>query len=59
MRNQSSQYGGKFAAYSAYNQFASEPPLIIDDGEVLGYVTANEFKTPRIHPDVLIGCLEG
>ena len=38
--------GSKYQSTSAFNEYASEPPIIVtSSGEFVGYLTANEFKT--------------
>jgi hypothetical protein len=40
--NEFGSFGGEFGQYSPRNPNSSKPPMIIKDGKVLGYLTANE-----------------
>jgi uncharacterized protein YxeA len=49
--NEFGTYGSKFSSYSAFNEFASDPPIILDgNGNVVGYLTINSFKTGGVSP---------
>lgn len=43
VRNQFSNYGSQFGSYSANNNFSSLPPAIYKYGEVIAYLTSNNF----------------
>ena len=53
MFNEYSPFGSAYSQTGAFNKYAQEPPRIVLDGKLLAYVTVNEFKTPRIDPQVL------
>ncbi len=52
--NKFSSYGNQFSSFSAYNSFATSPPLIYYNGDFYAYLSTNENKKPRIHPDELL-----
>lgn len=54
--NESSLYGSPVSAASAFNKYASTPPVLVRDGAPLAYVTTNPSIQPRVHPDVLRSC---
>ena len=56
--NEFGDYGSKFSSKSAFNDFASHPPIILMNDEVVGYLTTNQLKTPRIDPRLLIAYLQ-
>jgi hypothetical protein len=46
--NEFGNFGGKFSSYSAFNDFASDPPIIVNDNyKFVGYLTINEFKNTQ------------
>lgn len=51
--NRYGTYGSAYATYSPYNAYTSTPPLILQNGTVIGYLTKNRFLTPRVDPDDL------
>ena len=53
MFNEYGPFGSAYSPTGAFNAYASEPPRIVLHGKVVAYVTANEFKTPRVDPQVL------
>lgn len=44
VRNTFGTYGGNYGSYSAQNDFTSTPPAIYKNGELLGYLTTNQYK---------------
>ena len=47
--NDFGQFGSEFSSYSACNQYASDPPIVVDDrGQFFGYLTVNEYKVNRV-----------
>ncbi len=52
--NKFSQYGSPYGTESPYNKFSTTPPMFVKDGESLGYLTVNEYLTPRLDPDEFI-----
>jgi hypothetical protein len=56
--NEFGPYGNEFSSLSPFNEFTSTPPIIVRNGKILGYFTANSSLTPRIDPRVLIGWLK-
>jgi hypothetical protein len=52
--NKFSQYGSPYGTESPYNKFSTTPPMFVKNGEALGYVTVNQYLTPRIDPDEFI-----
>lgn len=57
INNEYGTFGGEYGSYSAYNEYTSTPPIIVNsDLEFVGYLTANEFLEPSIHPDIAKWC---
>lgn len=59
VRNKYGTYGGEYASQGAYNPYALNPPRIIYQGNAIGYLTKNSYKTGAVDPDVLFatyGC---
>ena len=55
--NDFGKFGSKFSSYSAFNEFASKPPIIVNrDNKFVGYLTINDFKTPSINTYIAIAC---
>ena len=55
--NKIGRYGSDISPMSPFNQIASTPPRIVRNGQVIGYLTVNEIKTPRLDPRALVGML--
>lgn len=51
-------YGSKYSADSAFNDYAIDPPIIILNGEIVGYLTANKYASGAISPYELLLWLE-
>lgn len=54
IRNPLCKYGNRYGGLSAFNQYASRPPVVERDGRVLGYLTLNPLKQPAINPNDLL-----
>ncbi len=55
--NEFGKFGGSFSSYSAFNDFATKPPIIInDDYKFVGYMTLNTLKSPFINTYEAIAC---
>ncbi len=48
--NRFGPYGSTFGVLSPWNEFTNSPPMIFQNGVFIGYVTANDFLQPSIHP---------
>lgn len=46
-------YGSKYSSYSATNRYTSTPPILVYNGKVMGYVTANPYLSNGISPQNL------
>lgn len=46
--NQYSQYGSPYGVYSPYNQYSNTPPKLFIGGRFIGYITSNQYVSPRI-----------
>jgi hypothetical protein len=55
--NQYSQYGSPYGTESPYNKFSTTPPIFVKNGESLGYLTVNQYLTPRLDPDEFVAWL--
>jgi hydroxymethylpyrimidine pyrophosphatase-like HAD family hydrolase len=56
--NDISPYGSSVSMKSAFNNVASKPPLIVYNGEVIGYLTTNNIKNNSLHPKYLYSWLQ-
>ena len=56
--NDISKYGSDYSSESAFNDFASSPPRILKGGEVIGYLTTNDYKVRAINPKCLLEILD-
>lgn len=54
--NENGKYGSQYSRLSAFNEMASDPPMIIKDGEVIGYLTLNKSKRGSLNPFVTKTC---
>lgn len=52
--NEYGRYGSQYSAQSPFNEYASDPPAVVKDGKVLGYLTANEFHAHAINVYVVV-----
>ena len=50
------QYGGEYSQNSPFNSYSNNPPMIIKNGNVIGYLTTNKFKQGAVNPYVLKTC---
>jgi hypothetical protein len=48
--NDLGQYGGKLSSMSPFNELASNPPILVRDGNFLAYFTVNQFKNAGSEP---------
>ena len=51
--NEFSTFGNEFNAESPFNQFSFTPPMIIKNGKVIGYLSANKSIKSSITPKLL------
>lgn len=51
--NEYGDFGSEYALHSPHNPYASEPPLLVKQGCVLGYLTTNEVISGGISPSLL------
>lgn len=56
--NEYGLYGSKYSMYSAFNPYASDPPAIVLDGEVIGYLTTNRYLLGAVDPWAFIALLK-
>ncbi|GEM_PF-3988591 len=61
IRNEFGAWGSQFSTRSATNEFASTPPIVVrtSDQKVIGYLSENIAKLPRIDTSNLLGYLKG
>ena len=52
--NAYSQYGSPYGSESPYNKVSTTPPMFVKNGETLGYLTVNQYLTPRLAPNEFI-----
>lgn len=61
MRNKYGSYGSAYSDQSAYNKYTSNPPRIVFQNRVVGYLTKNATMSNGVDPDVLFatyGCAD-
>ena len=57
--NDYGSYGSEYSGESAFNDMASSPPRVYTiNGQFVGYLTTNDYITPRIDTWALIGWLK-
>lgn len=57
--NQFGIYGGQFSSQSPFNRFTTSPPRVFDRlGNFVGFLSINNFLSPRINPHALVAWLE-
>lgn len=54
--NISGTYGSAYGNLSARNPLANSPPLVVKDGSVYAFYTANATKLPRVAPAFALTC---
>lgn len=54
--NKYGTYGSEYSRQSPFNAYTTTPPMIIKDGEVIGYLTVNRSKRGAVNPHVLRSC---
>jgi glutaredoxin-related protein len=52
--NKFSNYGSQFSNLSPYNKFTQTPPKVYVNGKFVGYLTVNQYLSPRIDPEELL-----
>lgn len=57
INNKYGSFGGEYSYYSAFNDYTSYAPIIVDDDyKFVGYLTVNKYNTPNINPYEAIAC---
>jgi hypothetical protein len=51
--NKFGNYGSPFSSQSAFNKFTTNPPIIIKNKQVIGYLTVNKFIKGGVDPNWL------
>ncbi len=51
--NQYATFGSEYSSYSPHNSYTSTPPMIIKNGRILGYLSANRNIESSISPNLL------
>lgn len=51
--NEYGEFGSEYASYSPFNDYTSTPPMIIKEGNVIGYLTTNKSISSSITPNML------
>jgi hypothetical protein len=46
-------YGGRYSDVGAYNPRATNPPYVVDRGQVVAFITKNTKIQPRVDPDAI------
>ena len=45
------EYGGQFSAHSPFNKFSTDPPMIIKNRKIIGYLTINKTVADAVDPN--------
>ena len=48
-----STFGNEFNSYSPFNEYSSKPPMLIKQGKIVGYLSANKSIKNSISPNLL------
>ncbi len=51
--NEYGQYGGKYGVYSPFNKYSANPPMIIKNNKLLGYLSVSSVSGNNINPNAL------
>ena len=51
--NQFSTFGNEFNSYSPFNSYSTNPPMLIKQGKIIGYLSANKSIKNSISPNLL------
>jgi hypothetical protein len=51
--NEFGTFGSEFSSCSPFNKFTTKPPMIIKNGKILGYLSANKSIKGSISPNLL------
>ena len=49
--NEYSDWGNTYSSTSPFNEDASDPPVLLKDGEIVGLFTTKEYISDGINPD--------
>lgn len=56
--NEYGQYGGTYSNLSPFNEYSRTPPSILKNGQIVSYLTNNQFISPRVDPENLKAWLQ-
>jgi hypothetical protein len=48
--NEYGTFGSKYSTYSAFNPYSTVPPMMVQNGEVIGYLTVNKYLADGFSP---------
>jgi|SRR5690554_1340943 len=51
--NKYGDFGNQYGQYSPFNKHASQPPMLIKEGRIIGYLSANKSIESSISPNLL------
>ncbi len=51
--NKYSTLGSEYSTYSPFNKYTATPPLIIKNGKIIGYLSANKNMQSSVSPNIL------
>ena len=57
--NQYGRYGGPYGECSPFNQYSQRPPRFFKGSQPIGFLTVNEYLSPRVDPQVFMAWLAG
>jgi hypothetical protein len=54
--NSYAEYGNQYSPKSPFNRYSSDPPRIVKDGVVIGYLSVNTSLASSVNPGALVAC---
>jgi hypothetical protein len=51
--NEYGTFGSEYSQYSPFNAYSSNPPMIIKQGQIIGYLSANKRINNSVTPNLL------
>lgn len=51
--NEYSTFGSEYSQYSPFNAYSSQPPMLIKQGQIIGYLSANKRINNSVAPNLL------
>jgi len=51
--NEYGTFGSEYNNYSPFNTYTNSPPMLVKNGEIVGYLSANKYMSNTISPNLL------